>query len=328
MKTISFRVVFGLIIAAGFFNSVEKSFAGDISFFGLIKEQDFLQTNNSAPVSDTNAPFTFQCFVDSSGPDLITDASVQLPSSSSRVLQPDGSDEFAFRESFSSLSALNSIYGVGTYTLTVDSTSFDIAQMPMPADAYPSTPQLTNYLAAQAINSSNDFTLAWLPFNGGTANDFIQLTIRNSSDNKIIQSGDLGSPGALNGTNVSFAIPAGVLLPGETYRAELMFAHITTLDSTSISGANGVVAFIKRTRFEMKTGGTAPPIALRVIGFSNGNFQFSFNAQPGKDYQIQFADTLPNWQNFAFTNATSSEIIVNDPFAGLNPARFYRVTVP
>ncbi|MEP6663246.1 MAG: hypothetical protein ABJC04_06230 [Verrucomicrobiota bacterium] len=317
------------ILTLGLLLFTQTLFAGDISFFGLFKMQNFNQTNNAAPVADSVAPFGFQCNVDSSGPDLITDASVQLPGGGSRTLLADGSDSFAFRESFSSLSALNSSYGTGTYTLTVNSENdFNFAQLSLPSDAYPSTPQITNYTAAQAVDSSNNFVVLWQAFAGGTANDFIQLTIRDSSDNPVFRSGDFGSPGAFNGTNSSALIPANTLFTGETYNGELLFARLTTIDSTSIPGATGVVAFTKRTRFSLKTTGVVPPITLRVIGFTNGNFQFSFNTQPGKNYQIQFADTLPNWQNLQFTNAASSEIIFTDPFGGFNPQRFYQVMAP
>lgn len=330
MKTILPRVMVKPSFIVFIFVFAQNLFAGDISFYAVLKEQDFVQTNNAAPPSDTNAPFFFQCVVDSNGPGLISDASVQLPSGGSRTLLPeDNDDEFAFREIFSSLSALNATYGTGTYTLTVglESSDVEFAQMPMPADAYPTTPQITNYTDAQSINPGNDFTFGWLPFVGGTENDFVEFTIRDSSDNEVFRSPDLGSPGALNGTNLSFVVPSGTLFPGETYQGELFFARPTTLDSTSIPGANGVVAFTKRTRFDVKTTGSAPSIALQAMGLIDGHFQFSFNTQPGKNYQIQFADTLPNWQNLWFTNAPSNEIIFTDTSA-VSTSRFYRVTAP
>jgi hypothetical protein len=329
MKTILPRILAKLIFVVGVFVFVQNSFAGDISFFGIIKEQDFFQTNNAAPSSDTNSPFLFQCFVDSSGPDLIDSASVQLPNSSSRILQPEGNDEFAFREIFSSLSGLNATYGTGTYSLTIDSENdFNVVQVNFPSDAYPSTPQITNYTAAQAINPSNNFTLAWLPFAGGTVNDFIELRIEGGSGDAVFRSADFGAPDSLNGTNVSVLIPANTLSPGETYHGELMFAHPTTVDTTSIPNATGVIAFTKRTGFELKTTGTPPSINLQIIGITNGNFQFSFNTQPGKDYQVQFTQTLTNWQDIGFFNATTNQIIFSDTFSIFNTGRIYRVFTP
>ena len=325
------RVFTKPLLVLAIFVCRQTLFAGDISFYGIFKEQDFLQTNNTAPVSDTSRPYVFQCVVDSSAPNLISSASVQLPGGGSRTLQPDGDHGFAFREIFSSAGALNASYGVGSYTLMVDSENdgFNFAQLSVPADAYPNTPQMTNFTAAQAINPSNAFTLAWQPFSGGTANDFIELKIRDSSSNTtVFRSGDFGTPGALNGTNLSIVLPANTLSPGEIYFAGLLFSKLTAVNNTSIPGATGLVAFLKRTTVHLQTAGSAPAIHLNVIGFSSGNFQFSFNTQPGKNYQIQFADALPNWQNLQFTNAASSEIIFTDTFASFNPARFYRVTAP
>lgn len=330
MKTFPLLAVAKSLLAVSIFVFAQNLFAGDISFYGIFKEQDFVQTNNTAPISDTNGPALFQCEVDSSSSGLIDDASVQLPNSSSRTLVPDGSDAFRFRETFSSASALNAVYGTGTYSLTIDSENdgFNFAQLSMPSDAYSNTPQITNYTDAQSINPSNSFTIGWLAFSGGTSGDFIRLTLRDSSGDKSFDTGDFGSPDAFNGTNLSSVIPANTLYSGEVYLGELMFSHLTTIDSTSIPGATGAVVFTKKTSFSVKTTGTVPSINLHVLGLTNGTFQFSFTSQPGKNYQVQFADQLSEWQDFLFTNATSSETVISDTFSSGNPKRFFRVTVP
>ena len=64
---------------------------------------------------------------------------------------------------------------------------------------------------------------------------------------------------------------------------------------------------------------------MSLIG---GEFQFRFNTQPGKAYQVQFADALPDWQDYFYTNATSSEVVITDTSAGSSPKRFFRVVVP
>ena len=327
MKPVLSRVQF--LIGLALLATTQLVWAGDIAFFGIAKEQRLVQTNNAAPVADASMPFNFLCFIDSTGPDLITDATVRLPSSASRTLVPDGDSSYAFQNSFSSASTLNSTYGSGTYTLTVSSENdFNVAQLTMPSTVFPNAPQITNFTAVQAINPSNAFTLGWLPFSGGSSADLVELAIRDSSENSIFRSGDLGSPGALNGTNTSVVIPSGTLFPGETYRGELTFVKIVTRDTTSIPNALGVVGFLSRTSFAVKTTGSAAEVALEVTSLINGNFQFRFNTQPGKAYQVQFADALPDWQNYFYTNATSGEVVLTDVVAGANAKRFFRVMVP
>ncbi|MEO6033931.1 MAG: hypothetical protein ABIQ35_01620 [Verrucomicrobiota bacterium] len=312
------------------FTSALTVSAGDISFYGLIKEQRLVQTNNAAPIPDTNAPFSLQCFVDSSGPDLITDASIRLPGGASRLLTRDGEDEYSFQDVFSTASGLNGVYPAGNYTLTVDSENdiFSTAPLSMPTAVFPNVPQITNYTSAQAVNPNNAFTFNWVAFAGGTTSDFIEFAVRGNAGNAVFRSADLGQPNALNGTNTSIVIPGGTFFSGETYLAELMFAKITTRDSSSIPGATGVVGFTTRTTFAMKTTGQAATVSLQVVGYSGGNFQFRFNSQPGKIYQLQFADSLTNWQNLFYTNATATEVDFTDAFAGFNSNRFYRVMVP
>ncbi len=318
------RISLNYLFAAAIFICAPTLFAGDISFVGLFKQQSFLQTNNAA-TADASAPFTFQCGVDSSGPNLINSASLQLPSGAQRILQAEGSDGFAFRENFSSASSLNSTYGSGTYLLTIDSANdFNFVQLTLPSDSYPSTPQITNYTAAQTLNPSNNFTFAWQSFVGGTTSDFIQLQIRSSSGNGVLSSPEFGSPGALNGTNLSFVVSSNQLFPGEIYRGELLFGHLVSVNSSSIPGANVVVAFLKRTSFDVKTTGTAPVIRLKNFGVTNGNFQFSFDTQPGRNYQVQSANTVTNWQDMGFFTANTNQIIFTDTFFIQSTSRFYR----
>ncbi len=322
MKTPRFFSSFLIIL----FSTVNTIFASDIVFYGIVKQQDWVQTNSSAAVLEAATPFRFTCFVDSQ-PTVVNSAFVQIPSGGSRTLVAEGDSSWNFEQRFSSLSSLDATYGTGTYSLQVDSqndfTSF--SQLQMSANAYPNTPQLSNFSAAQSINPTNSFTLMWDAFTGGTANDFVQVSISAEGGVDVFRSGDApGSPSALNGTSTSIDIPANTLSPGQFYTVELMFAKITVSNTTSIPGATGVVAFAKRTKTILHTSGTPPSIQLQVIGFVGGQFQFQFNSVAGKNYQIQWSDNLSGWGNLGFTNATSSQTVFADMTAGA-PKRFYRV---
>ena len=64
----------------------------------------------------------------------------------------------------------------------------------LPLDSYPSTPHLTNWAAAQAVDSTGDFTLVWDPFTGGTTNDFVYLKVEDDQANVLVETQVLLKP--------------------------------------------------------------------------------------------------------------------------------------
>lgn len=298
-----------------------------VEIYGVFKAQNFQQTNDSVPVFPTNEPpFRFQSFVDTAS-NALQAADVQLPGGSlvSLGLEGDG-QSWAFEQGFTTEAALDASYPAGPYTMRLSQGGgvTNVVPLSLPADAYPTTPQILNYATAQSIDPSNNFTLSWSAFGGGTSNDFVLVEIESASLQTVLESGAPGQPGALNGTSTSLVIPAHTLSPGETYALRLMFLRVGYLDETSIPGALGVAGLIKRTAATLRTTGTPFAIRLRVMGMVDGHFQFQFNSDPGKAYQIQWSEVLPTWQDLWFTNATGNEVIFTDPFP-IATQRFYRV---
>src|SRR4051794_11868398 len=89
--------------------------AADVDFFGVIKLQEFYQTNASAPVIGSNG-FSFQAFVNASTGFAVTNASVK-PSNATplRTLTPntDGTI-WRFEDAFGSQSSLDAVYPAGS----------------------------------------------------------------------------------------------------------------------------------------------------------------------------------------------------------------------
>lgn len=155
-------------------------------------------------------------------------------------------------------------------------------------------------------------------------NDFVQIQIRDRDGNTAYSSGEKpGAPGALDGTATSFLIPAFTLNPGETYTAEIMFAKISVYDTSSIPGAQGIIAFATQTSVDLKTTGTQLPLLLTPLGFVGSDFHVRLATQPGKNYQMEFSPNLIGWTNIGFLNATGSETLFIDSSVG-NSRRFYR----
>src|ERR1051326_5515943 len=166
---------------------------------------------------------------------------------------------------FDTKSALDTAFPNGIYTFSFY-TADDGVRTPslgVPGDAYPSTPHLTNWSAAQMINSEADFTLAWDAFAGGTLNDGIQVMVLDQFNSEVFVTPDYAAPGAMTGQSRSVVIPANTLMAGESYQARLVFTKVLPLNTLAYPGAAGGVIYFKDTTFPLLT--TTP----------YGTFQFS-----------------------------------------------------
>ena len=162
---------------------------------------------------------------------------------------------------FLNKTSLDSACPAGTYTLTVatvDQGSLS-SSLNLPADDYPHTPQIANFAAAQAVAATNDFTLTWTAFTGGTASDYIHVEIDDTSTQTVFQTPGIAQAGSLNGTNTAVLIPANTLAPGTNYIGRVMFYQPTASDTNSIPGALGSIGYYQETWFNLSTSGTLQP---------------------------------------------------------------------
>ncbi len=127
--------------------------------------------------------------------------------------------------------------------------------MNLPATAFGSAPQVSNFTALQTANADG-FTIQWSPISGGTAADLIELFVFDSFGNEMLNSGRLGDFGALDGTATSFNVESGFLEPGQTYDAILRFAKAVGEDTASYPGATGRISVAQQTKFKIKTSGS------------------------------------------------------------------------
>jgi Calx-beta domain len=241
----------------------------DVLQYAVLKGQSFTQKDTGSAVASTNSPFEFFTFVDAVSSGSVTAATVQDPSTATHSLSNSLSNlRFQFSDSFTNKTLLDAAYTNATYQFTI--TTPDGSQTPsvtLPADDYPNAPHVTNWSAAQAIDSSLPFSVTWDAFVGGTSNDFIQLSINNASGSNVFAtSSEFLDPLRLNGTNTSVVIPASNITTGQTYHAELMFVKVTSLDTNAVAGAAGVGGFFTATDFDIVTLTNSPSV---------GSLQFS-----------------------------------------------------
>jgi hypothetical protein len=219
-------------------------------------------------------------------------ASVTIPGQASRAMVQTQPGHFLFSVATNSFAELTAAYPGGDFTFDVLNSSTTIS---LPdGTSLPNPPTLINYDADQSIDPTKDFNLAWTPFSGGTSKDFITVTITDSSSATVLQTASSGCPSSLNGTASSVLIPANTLSANQTYQANLVFAHVVTLDIPPQPGAiliSGSEAITQATIATGAGGGGPPPSSLVLTNAAwlpNGRFRFDLTATPGTSYTIQF----------------------------------------
>lgn len=220
------------------------------------KGQVFEQLSAGAPSQSTTG-FAFLSSIRGVESNSVVSASVEVPGGTSQTLlrQTPGDFDLQFAPDFTTKVALDAAFSNGTYTLTFTTTNGDLftPSLNLPTDNYPSTPQVSNFAAAQTIDSTSDFTLTWTAFSAGTTNDFILVDIADALDADVFATPDFDQTNALNGTATQVVIPGGTLAPGTNYTGRLIFGKRTALDTNTVPGAVGITAYFKQTEFPVTT---------------------------------------------------------------------------
>ena len=223
--------------------------AADVKNFFIAKGQDFFQENGGNPVSAGFFLFDVEARTGEGG--LLYSVVVSNATAGAVPLVEGVGPEaglFFNGAEFDSKAELNTLFPAGPYTFFFegDNDAPTNATLNLPADAYPSTPHFANWAAAQAIDSLAPFVLRWDAFSGGNSNDLIRVFIYDDMG-PVFETPDIFEPGALTGQSNSVVIPAGQMVPGQTYGASLLFVNVVSVDTTSYPGAKGVVGFYKET---------------------------------------------------------------------------------
>jgi hypothetical protein len=301
--------------------------AQDVAAFSVLKSQHLVQTTDAAPALRTIDPFLFEAFVEGSGNGEIFDVQLTKPGSPAAVLLPGDGFFFGLESGFSSLNALNTAYGSGSYRFVFESENdiISIANLNLAGDNYPATPRVSNFAAAQSVNPAMDFTVRWDGFAGGTTENLVELYIYDGQENEVF-----ADSGGLDGTSTSEVVPANTLMSGQTYRGELRIWTIVDVTATD-EGALGFAGFYKTTEFGLRTtgGGGIAPLLSNPLRQSNGQFQLRVAGEAGRLYRVEATSTFSSWTTILTTNAPAggSFDVVDTQAASLS-SRFYRVLSP
>ena len=325
------RVLLAGLIAAGSLRSVR---AGDVSYYGIIKSQRFQQTNSTPPTALASNAFGFSAFVFASTNFAVTNATVTAPAPSptpTRTLVPDsGGTGLLFDETFNTQSALDTAYPSGSfgtyYSFTVYATNDGVRSCTASffGASAPPVPQVSNFAAAQQIDTRTNFTLTWNPLNGSSF-DIVQVLVLGAASTAVFSSPAPFSSNALNGASTSVVIPAYALPPGSRLTGHLSIAK-PALPSSSYPGATGIGALAKDTEFPLVTLPPAPPL-LTVLSRNANPFVIGFTGESNRNYRLQGSTNLSTWLDLQLTNSPTGSGAITDSTSLTFTQRFYRIQV-
>jgi hypothetical protein len=287
------------------------------------------QTSTGAPTLDTNIPpYLFFADVTLSSNQSVLSATLELPSTSVSTLLQEAADpgQFLLTASDTNQAILNGTYGNGNYIFTLTAaTSNEQVTVNLPASlVQPGAPQISNYTAAQSVNPAHAFTLTWNTFAGGTATDFVFLTIGSS-----FSTAPPGTSNALPGTATSVTIPANTLQPGSNYDSFISFYHLILPTNTVSAGYTTAAYRYSGTEFSLiTTGGASTPIILTNASWSGHTFGFNVTSAAGQSLIIQYNTNAPplanQWQTLLATTNATGVVQVSDSANTTNRHVFYR----
>ncbi len=238
----------------------------DVSqYIPAAKGQLFDQFTSGVPTLSATG-FMYQTSVTGIGSNTILSAIVQIPGGSNIVLSltDPSTSKFKFQALFVDQPSMDAVFTNGTYLMAIG-TADDGTLTPALAvtgDAYPNAPQVLNFDAAQAIDSSTNFVFVWGSFTNGTTNDVVSFEIDDGSGNTITNTPDLGQPGQLDGTATNFTVAAGMLTAGTTNIGHLEFIKVIASDTNSVPGALGVTGYFADTQFSIVVSTTVCVFAI------------------------------------------------------------------
>jgi len=282
---------------------------------------EYEQTNSAPPVL-AKKPYVFDAQTALASNLSATSITVTLPTSAVSNLVEDAltPEKYDLNVSTTNLATFNSDFPTGNYTFSINGSSPQQVTVGLPVFAQPNAPQITDYAAAQSINASQPFTVTWNTFTNGTSADLISFEVLG-----VFQTPNFGQPGALNGTNTSFKIPAGTLQPGTNYSAALGFYHYTlatngTVITLAYVGSLTGILYLKTAT------NSAPPLLSISQSGTNVILSWPTNAT---GFNLEYATNLnsPSWNtNLPAPVVISTNNVVTNGISSTQ--RYFRLVNP
>jgi hypothetical protein len=334
------RAKWAFYLAGLFCTLTPRAYALDVSYFGAVKSARYEQATNSAPaVLATNA-YAFTAFAISTN-GMLNSANVKPPNATpARSMTSDTNRmNWQYEELFNTQAALDAAYPGPTSAFLTDVYTFKLYTVndgTQTASPYywgllgdiPTTPQITNLLAAQTVDTTCDFTLRWSPFGGSS--DIAQLSVLDAVSNVVFASPLPFTTGALSGASSACTIPPKTLPWGTNLTGHLTFGKPHVPDNTSYPGALGIVALARDTAFPIVTrpAPVRPVLSPRML--TNGACQLTFTGESNRFYHLQATTNWSNgsnWLDLFVTNLPGAQGSFTDTGAASLNHRYYRIQI-
>ena len=208
---------------------------------------------------------------------------------------------FDFEAEYNFQADLDQFFADGDYTITFNTVhnGTQTVTLSLAGASLPNAPTVSNFGAAQAVDSTQPFTLTWEAFVGGTVDDLIQVEIERDfglGSEEVFESPEPGEPGALDGTATSITIPEKTFAPGRSYEVQVTFIKVLDTD-TSLPEVTALARFVSETELELKAAGELIRPSLEALGFTNNQFQLRLKGEREIPYTIESTSSLsnPSW---------------------------------
>lgn len=254
-----------------------------VQFYLVNKIANYGQGSTSTPTLAASLPYSFNANVNGSNLNLLAGgASFSSPLGSTNtggsLTLDSGNTGYKFSINYTSKANLDGAFNNGTYKMSVG--TFTGLTLGLATDSYPtSIPQVTGTTNGAIWNGSGQLVIN---ANTGDTLNFSSFSAYTSGNGGHI---DFSINGTFNGTApsdaqavwigatqqaaiTSYTIPAGSLISGQTYSADLQFTSVVGAPNTSgPSGSEGVGAFSNDLSFTILA---IPEPADEALGLAAG----------------------------------------------------------
>ncbi len=322
-------------VYTGSFTTGCETASGDSSrgSFSVAWRVSYVQTNSASPVEDGDSLPSFSAFLNSPTNNPVTSAQLELPGGSSVGLSNFFVGPFFTIEEYASQAQLDTARPPGAYTLHATRNPGGSVSLTLNHQAgdWPPTPEILNLPALQTAATNSDVIVRWNGFANAGEGDSIAFTLTLGGD-LVYQAPDPCVPIVLDKTATSITLPAGLLVAGRTYDANLSYLHFGPFDTNSIPDIVAWVGASKDLSFTIVTGGGGTQPKSPTIGsptLTGSELQFPVTgAAPGQSLELQEASVLGSWATIRTVQADGSGTTTFTVPAAAAGARFYRLYTP
>jgi len=333
----------GALGVAGYFTETKLSMvtslaaAPDVEEIEVDKSSLWSQTNSGLPVPDPSGQYEFKATAKAYLAGALTNGTLVLPATpsgpatQSLALQSDHVT-LEFQDTASSATALDSLYGMGNYTLNFNTPHNGAKSLTLALQSVtnaPPPPHASNFTSLQALDASQPFTISWDSWSGGPPSSFIQVRIEDLQGNKVFQTPNIGSQAALNARATNCTVAAGTLLPGQSYVGSIYFKNLVGLNAASYPAVLVYGDYGSKTAFPVTTQGAAAPVVLSLTRANPGHLiQVAATVTPLQSYRLDGSPALPPvWTPLVTNTPAGSTFIFLDPNSAGRPQFFYRLVL-